>query len=519
MVGRNPYYTMTKKNPKITKPPSAKGQNRGQKALGARAAYFNPYLAALVDPEHYPPIGVPDRFSRLVHKSKIIKQVPLEFISNKSAGVVVPDIDETVGYSSTNTAVATDLPWLHFNISEGSDTNQLSQPGRNSDWYGNSKVPTWTHLYDRKASLVTTTKGASFRFYSSILTLDNDDPVSVELLKGTGNDRAYGLPVTAGGTCVIAFRTRTTTVGANNLKGYARTYNSTTKAYTETASSFASDVSDGSVTITFPSGATHLVEYGFQVAASATVTFESVRPIITTGVHTSQAHLVYEAVGDADEHALLNSLSHNHRVSAQSLWLIYNGSALSNGKVAVAHIQDRMPRGASNHFDYDYLSKIPGAYSGPLNKGAYCFWKPTDIEDEKFSDERFDDDSRGYIAWAIVANDADAQNVTARICTHIESVTTNQVVSPVPSLVQPQWCLQAQVELANFPSAMENDLHMRALAEKIASAAKSAGKWVAGAGALMGITPLAEFAPPVVAAGTAMTGFGDGMEKFLKSIP
>jgi len=96
-------------------------------------------------------------------------------------------------------------------------------------------------------------------------------------------------------------------------------------------------------------------------------------------------------------------------------------------------------------------------------------WKrPLDSTDNEFEDmiDPNDDSGSQHVVVA-TANDADAEKVTLVIVTQLEVQTTNQVFATTSSVVNPPMIWEAQSDLKDFPSAMENDSHFAVIAKKL----------------------------------------------------
>lgn len=470
----------------VTKPKGAK--NATGKALGKkiyRESGSNGYLAALVDPEHHPPTGVPDEFGRLVHRCSIITQHKAVFKDGASSAIVRPTLQNLL--QATTDQGTAEYFTRTFSVISGS---KLVQNGRRPDYYDTS-VPTDYTLRNRK---MIATEGSSYLIWSPPENDEGDpSPLSVQIINGFAT-KCVPIEGTSGGNVTVSGdMVNTSGLG---VTPYCKVWDGTSVTKI-TAFTFTNT---GPFTIALPFGATqtHLFEYGIEVTGGAgVVELESIYTSILVTLPVDPGTMNSYNIGTTNDYELLKASGRTFRISALSAWVIYNGAMTSNGQLASAFVETRDDPQSTGLVTYANLSMIPNSYVGPLNKGSYTFWEPIGIEDLKFHEINYFDETMPFIGIAMTANDAAAQEVTIRICAHVELQTTNQVLGPRPSIIEPNLIIEAFKAVRGITNSMENDSHLRKIADIIQKGLNVAGDVSGIASAVAAMMGQPELAVPL----------------------
>jgi hypothetical protein len=462
----NQLLNMTK--PKVTNKQAAKTHKAmlSERKQGLR----NPYAHCLLDPEHGPIMGVPDEFPHKTHKARIITQRALEFDSNGRASAVIgSSLDRFV---TQETVTGTGVRSLKYDI--GSDGTAISTESwhdelRNATsaagtfqsdytmgpyYYDNDNTGTndFAHNKEIETLLISVADGlpagATGAVLIEVINVENSATIRILAYTSDTTANAWGFQVT------------TYAVGGN-----------------ETVTTYGPFTGTGSFvdqTVTLPASADFLSNIRcYRLTGSG----------VLTGFRSTFATLgkkqVASPIGreDGTDLGLIKAGAKRVRVVSMSCWAMYNGSMTSNGLITCGQIPHadlaNLPILTSEE-----LANLPGFYSGPLNKGGYAWMRPLDRVDLAFDDVSNPDGYGSRLAVAVRANDADAQNVTLRVCAVVEFQTDNQVWGASRNIVDPPMIWNAQKELAQFPTGMENDLHLKQIAKKMVEIGKKAAHFV-----------------------------------------
>jgi len=480
---------------KATVAPRASQKNKTAKALSMRE---NPYLAAILDPESHPVIGVPDAFSRLVHRSKVVMQQSLIFQNGRSTALVRPDITDFLRTTSNTKAV----------VAVGEVFNQQSHSRLYPSTQGIDDSYTAFKNGDLpESSLLIRKTWASNSYFPTIRGFDYGvDSIQSELRTASDGVQWRGYELPSGASVTI--NTQWDSITAANMAVRLVYVNAAgTKTVTGTTN-FAAVAVEQAITINMPVAGLLVAVEIIRIGASFTDVLMMLNITLSfTTIADDIDTLSSQTLGNNGEYALLleagNGNKVSYRISALSVWAYYSGAMTSNGKIAAGMIQKNASGEQTGVCTFETISIAPGCYSGPLNKGAYAYWKPTDEQDLKFSVVGEDTRPKPYIAVAVVANDAEAQNVTLRICAHLEVQTVNQILSPSPSFVDPPLIWDAEAQLATLMTGFENDTHVAKIARVVNRGLGYFGKMAKTAGGIATLLGYPEFGVPASAIGSA----------------
>lgn len=474
-------------------------KNKAAKSLmnRTREVAGNPYLARILAPEYASLGGVPDEFSGLTHCAKLITQHDLDFDSNGlSSGFITTSLEHhaLLTKSAAEHAASRDIEFgarnegnrMAYNASQMSDVVKanlvlfvsLSSPAHVIPGYGSMIT-----------SDVITVATPRFLPVAAPHLESDHSPVT----QTWGNDnlgvRRPSIEVAAGNLITIGIQTTNTT--ASNLVLAIVTSVSIGSALVVTAAA-ANTGPQAAPTVAVP--ATHTRFYGVTCSA-ATVTWnlDEVKVIAassgTTGPHDHSTYPI--GLGDNSDWDAIRATSSDYRIVGMSAWIQYNGALTSGGKVALASIarHEQPAWSSNNYFDFNTLAAVPGAYSGPLIKGAYGYWYPTANSDLEWKPTNQLSTSDNFIAFSLVAHDTPAQNVTLRVCTIVEFQTHLQYLGPSPSEVDVLQIWDAFKRLAVEPHAMENDLHIRKILDFLEKGTKWGSRIALAAAPAVGMIP------------------------------
>lgn len=467
-------------------------KNKTAKALGTIKE--NPYLAAILDPEHHPCTGVPDAFSRLVHRSKIIHQQSMVFQAGQSIAMIRPDITDFLrATTATKSVTAIGPDWLEKAGSKilpaGYVYTQLANGTYSNDSIGLRK--NWA-----TSGFFTTTTD----FY------DGTDPIQIGERVDNNGVMWKGIELPA--AAVINVNMKWDSITASNMVVRTNYINAAGNLIVG-ANTFVNNVTtEQTQFLALPvAGLLVAIEVAYVGAVATDVLRDLNLTLAYTTLATDITAIATQPIGNNGEYELLlaagNGTKVSYRVSALSVWAYYTGALTSNGKIAAGMIQKNALPQSTGITSFEEVSVAPGCYSGPLNKGAYAYWKPTDENDFKFNVVTEDTRPKPYLAVAVVANDADAQNVTLRICAHIEVETVNQVLSPSPSFVDPPLIWDAEQQLATLMTGFENDSHLSKFAKVLNKGLGYFGKMAQAAGGIAAAFGQPELAAPLAGIGAA----------------
>lgn len=474
------------------------------------SSYFqegNSYLNQLLLPEESDKIvAIPDEFSAPTHVARIVTQVPFStddgFINGEMAILARPSLEKClVTTRGTNGAATSEITTPDF--TEGSGGRLIAPPYFDSS----SDLEEFPAEY-ANTSIVVAGSGSSISgpfawSYSSTGQRASQIVPALEM---------YKLP----------YRTYGTYVGTNQpiLEFTLQKYNdpTTINAYYKYATGLNDQetikVSEAIDISAVPANTSYRVVHGFTTSVSETryITefgFESVdvgsvllRSVVARCERPNYGETyctrAYDIGDDSSVLTALKTIGASARIVACSIWVQYTGSALSNGRIMGAFLND----GSDPYVGWkanEKLGTLPSSYSGQLNKGMYGWYKPVSREDYLFRPLSQLGEGAPFFAGFVQANEAAAESVNIRMVTVVEIRCTNPVFGPKPSPVAPQLRDQAQMILAYLPQVMENEAHLEKLKTFVLNALKKVG------GAARFLNPLlqtgSKMAAPLSAAG------------------
>lgn len=167
------------------------------------------------------------------------------------------------------------------------------------------------------------------------------------------------------------------------------------------------------------------------------------------------------------DRATLAAICNNIRPVSASVYVTYIGDTLTNGgQIAAALIPGNgvvsnviTPTGQDLRLVAN-LALQPDAYSGPLSKGAYCFWSPEDQADSFFYSIT---QAQGYSYPLLFVSGVSTQYNTAvvrvTVIVNYEYTTPSRLVTSLPSPIEPALITHAKKVLQTQPNCMANDDH------------------------------------------------------------
>jgi hypothetical protein len=107
------------------------------------------------------------------------------------------------------------------------------------------------------------------------------------------------------------------------------------------------------------------------------------------------------------------------------------------------------------------LALKPGAYTGPISKGAYVFWKPDDVHDSQFK-SLSGELNHSYPILVVCFKSTKVSTTTVRVSavTNHEINTITRVLDSQCGMVEPDLMLHARRILTNYPTSCANDGHI-----------------------------------------------------------
>jgi hypothetical protein len=159
-------------------------------------------------------------------------------------------------------------------------------------------------------------------------------------------------------------------------------------------------------------------------------------------------------------------------------WVKYRGKLTSNGSIAGALIDSATNPTLSKVSEYDTIAGLLHSYEGSLTNGNYSIWCPMNPADTNYTSVQDTRDESPYIAVGIDADDVDAQQVRLECFWVWEGLTQNQMLAPKPGSVDIEMMNDAFAKLAHFDKSMENDLHLRKIAEFLRGGIKKGSRLV-----------------------------------------
>lgn len=171
-----------------------------------------------------------------------------------------------------------------------------------------------------------------------------------------------------------------------------------------------------------------------------------------------------------DQQTLDNNLDQFRTVS-YSAWLQYQGATLTDGgqHAAIMYRGGQSPM-QNGLWSYQKITQTPTSYQGALKLGSYSFWVPQNVRDTEWRHlSGIDRWSQPYFVLSGVVASTDIPNtLRLRVVQNIEFISTSQIFSydySDPNMVMMQAALSS---LRGVPTSMENPLHLKEIAKKIA---------------------------------------------------
>jgi len=182
--------------------------------------------------------------------------------------------------------------------------------------------------------------------------------------------------------------------------------------------------------------------------------------------------------------ATYSSTIDKYRLVSASAWVEYQGSDLQNGgqHAALYYGGGNSPM-RNGLWSYASVAETPGSYQGALKLGSYSIWKPSDPRDMLF--RNLTASSRWGLPYIIdigfASTPTQVDALRLRVPANFEFVSTSQFYNYQRARPDPVMLDHANQFLRDFPTSMENPLHLAAIRDilkKAMNAASSVGKWI-----------------------------------------
>jgi hypothetical protein len=172
-------------------------------------------------------------------------------------------------------------------------------------------------------------------------------------------------------------------------------------------------------------------------AVFTTAIAPAVTPVVS-GIRPVSAAMLVSFIG--------NTLEDGGQISAA--WL--------PGDLSNAELSDLLAPGGLQK-----LALKPGAYTGPISKGAYTFWKPDDIHDSQFQ-SLTNATAHSYPILCVCFKSTKNSTTTVRVSavTNYEINSVTRVLDQQPGEVEPDLMLHARRILSSYPTSCANDGHV-----------------------------------------------------------
>jgi len=457
---------------------------------------MNHYLAALVDPEHYPAMGVPDSIEVNTNKMHIIINQTLPFLEstyneNTPAGTfmswVQPDIINPVAYLGE--------------ITQANPTSYLMQITgeclENDGVYGLYDVAGSEDANDRKQLILSQLHR---NVILPVIYADSPDsayPMFVGYNASYGT--FYGVPGLSN-TTNSTYGLQLDVMFAQNLSsGDTLNYNIVSQYGLLQSGNVVSSGGGSNITLgPFALGSAALMDTGLPgigvqlwMSGSSTTLNWVVRSIEFSG-YIGYSVSGFPAGGTVrmmpltfPDETTISTLINKYRVSALSCKTSYMGSDLNNGGLITSfYYQGGSSPGYEGFFTIAEVSNREFAFFGPVKTGSYTWWSPGDIKDQK----NFKNISSPVSQWddpyiVTVGNTATPtqfNSIRIIVHMHIENITASQILEKEPSRVAPLELLQAAEEIKKICHSMENPNHAEEVFEflkQVGSTVLNGTKW------------------------------------------
>jgi hypothetical protein len=154
------------------------------------------------------------------------------------------------------------------------------------------------------------------------------------------------------------------------------------------------------------------------------------------------------------------------------MWIKYRGSLTANGSIAGALIDSIQNPVNTDVMDYEQIAGLAHAHEGSVVEGSYTIWCPMNPNDTNFTpinDQRLE---APYIVAGLDVNDLNAQSIRVECYWVWEGLTQQQMYATEAGSVDVEMMNDAFGKLAHFNKSMENDLHLKAIAQFLGSGIK-----------------------------------------------
>lgn len=418
------------------------------------------YLKMVVDPEGCDPDSYPDEFSRLTTtwKSIINKTVPFnagESVGGFQEGEFIvytrPTLIQPVMYAGLSTAPFTQAVEVTGNSTFGGLIPIGHEPANGIRGNYMQIGPDWQNLLGRIS-------------YS-----DNDNLGDMCRATTTDGTTFYGMPFTTAGTevmrvSIVLARAPPSTPQVRLVTdaGISAANNMTTTTVGTGPFTYVRDVTGSSGATNF-----NLPGVGFQFCTPGVNSVTEVLAVEVQIAMFGTDALKWYSMDIPDSQTALDLLTEYRTVSMSSL-LTYRGSLLNNGgQIAALLYRGGESPQQNGLFHYGSVAETPGSYDGWLVNGSYSIWLPSD-ERDMLMRETSVDNMWAFPFHAICGRVVDTTQTDAlrlRVCINFEGVTKSQILHQCYSRVNPREIAEAAVFVKNFPTSMENPLHVKAIAD------------------------------------------------------
>lgn len=437
------------------------GQRPGRQSGKRNLQAINPYLHALVDPEGCDPISYPDEFDRLTATWKSIINVPLPY---------------------NNNAVGSNWPVGAFYVI---NKPSLINPLIYLTDYGAEPDARYTLLVDGHADdvglfpLVNTRSGLR-RQPGLVLTVDWQNLVGKANYQAGPDDRtsytdvlappckfdtptglAYGYPAALGAGTTAVFNVSLGTNITGPVK--VRYISQDTTGATTNLTVDPNNPNNWTGTLNFVgSGERALPGVGYQICIADQAADGAFVPMVSAEVSWYSA-VHYKSFKIMDEETALDLVS-QYRVVSMSDLITYRGNQIeSAGPITGVLYRGGESAQQNGLWSYENISQVPGSYDGYVFNGLYAFWKPSNEEDMLMREpDALTEWKHPYIVmFGRVDTGTTVEKLRLRTCINYEAITASQILGQRKPLIMPRLIEDATVKLRNFPSVMENPVHVK----------------------------------------------------------
>lgn len=154
------------------------------------------------------------------------------------------------------------------------------------------------------------------------------------------------------------------------------------------------------------------------------------------------------------------------------MWTKYRGSLTTNGSIAGALVDSISNPVATDVMSYDQIAGLLSSYEGSVVNGMYQIWCPMNPADTNFTTVNDTRMEAPYIVAGLDVNDVSAQSIRVECYWVWEGLTQQQMYATEPGSVDIEMMNDAFAKLSHFDKSMENDLHLKAIAQFLGSGVK-----------------------------------------------